>query len=385
MNAIEKLQYDFGQWYETSSISQFMHWWTSELKSFVPEKYKETIFSQSIDVFIVPVEGKIELWSKKGNEVTLHNNSESDLETENNQWWHKLQKIINEADGRQINVQYLLSDEDVLVRKVAFPQAAKENLDEVIGFELDKYVPFKADQVHLSYKIDKEKSNEDNVLLDLAVIPKQKLEHVIKQCEEKSVELNGLDVNLSKNNHEPQRLGVNLLPHENRKPKNYFNLKLNLLLMVLVFALIYFVMYTSLSIKQEKVERLTDINTKLQKQARQSKLLKKELKEVIVSSKFLQTTKAQNPVLVSILSELTAYLPEHTYISRFKIGQDAFEITGFSGNANSLVPLLNKSEKWYEPRIVGAISPDARTQKEKFTIKADLKEPQQEDEDVNNG
>lgn len=385
MNTIDKLQNDLSTWYETSSVGQFMRWWITELKSFVPEKHQDKLFPNAINVFLVHADEDIVVWCKNGNTFEKYSDAENETgrneADEKEQWWHQVQHIVNQADGKKVQVKFLLPNDQALVRKIALPEAAKENLDEVIGFELDKYVPFNADQVQLGYKIDKKNSNESKILMDLAVIPKQKVIDVLSLCDEKSISLDGIDVNLKDEGDTPQYLGVNLLPAEKRKTGDFFNLKLNLGLMVLLIGLIYFVMFTSLDNKQIKIDRLTEINSQLQKQARMSKLLRKELKEVIVSSKFLQNKKKDHPALVTMFSEVTSILPDHTYITRLKIGQESIEITGQSDNANSLVPKLDKSPHWFTPHVVGGIVPDPRTGKEKFTIKADLQEPQEETED----
>jgi general secretion pathway protein L len=375
MSTIDKLQNDLSNWYETSSVGQFMRWWKSELLSFVPEKYQQQLFPQAINIMLTQEQEEVVVWKNTVGDFVIEQ-----IEEEEVMWWHKIQHIINDAEGRRVNVIYLLPNNQALVRKIALPQAAKENLDEVIGFELDKYVPFKTEQVQLSYKIDKDNSNEDKIVLDLAVVPKQKVAEIIALAEEKSVELDALDVNIG-NTMQPRALGVNLLPPENRKERNYFNLKFNLALLFLLFVLIYFVMYTSVINKQEKVEQLTNINTELSKQAKKAKQLRKELKSVIVSSKFLNNKKNNNPSLVTILSDITNRLPEDTYITRLKVNKEKLELTGQSNSASNLVPELNKSSSWFQPEIVGGVTIDRRTKKEKFTIKALLKEPKIEGED----
>ena len=377
MSTIDKLQNELSNWYETSSVGQFLRWWKSELMSFVPEKYQQQLFPQPINILLTQEHDKVLVWKNADDSFILESSDDDD-----EMWWHKIQHIIKAAEGRRVNVVYLLSSKDALVRKIALPQAAKENLDEVIGFELDKYVPFKAEQVQLGYKIDQDNSNDDKIVLDLAVIPKQKVADVIALTEEKSIAIDALDVDIGEANR-PSALGVNLLPEENRKERNYFNLKLNLGLLLLLFVLTYFVLYTSVAHKQEKVEQLTNINAELSKQAKKAKLLRKELKSVIVSSKFLNNKKKDSPSLVNILQEMTTRLPEDTYITRLKVNTDKLELTGQSNNASSLVPELDKSSSWYEPEIVGGVTEDRRTKKEKFTIKALLKEPKTEDENDN--
>lgn len=386
MNTIDKLQNDLSDWYQTSSVGQFISWWTTQLKSFVPENYQEQWFSKPINVYLTQDDQEVTVWCRQGGDFEKYTGDKNEGKVEDaapdgiqEEWWHQVQHIINQADGQKVVVEYLLAKKEALVKKIALPGAAKDNLDEVIGFELDKYVPFSSDQVQLSYKIDKDKSDDSKILMDLAVIPKQKIIDVLTMCDEKSISLDGIDVNLMGDAGDPVYLGVNLLPSDKRKAKDYFNLKLNVGLMILLLGLIYFVMHTSIANKQNKIDRLTNINSVLQKEARRSKLLKKELKSVIVSSKFLQTKKSNHPALVTLLSEVTSILPNTTYVTRLKINQDTLEITGQSDNANSLVPKLDQSTNWYVPQI-GVITSDSRTKKEKFTIKAQLKEPQQEEE-----
>lgn len=377
MNAIEKLQNELYEGYEASSLSPFVRWWKTEIKSFIPKQYHEKLFPKAIEILLVQDNENVKVWNNINN--SYEQSAESDNEKEIlESWWKQVQNIINQADGKKVEVKYLLPNETALIRKIALPSGAKENLDEVIGFELDKYVPFSADQVQVSYKIDAENQDESKLLLDLVVIPKQNLVDVLNACDEKSIKLDGIDVNTASNKLSPKYIGVNLLPKDQRKVKDYFNLKLNAGLILILVALIYFIMHTSIENKKQKIENLTNINSELQKQAKESKLLKRELKSVIVSSKFLHNMKSDHPEVVTLLSEITSKLPDTTYLSKVKINQSTLEVSGLSDNANILIPILDKSTNWYVPQIKGSILPDSSTNKEKFTIEANLNEPQEE-------
>ena len=76
-------------------------------------------------------------------------------------------------------------------------------------------------------------------------------------------------------------------------------------------------------------------------------------------------------------------MPDDTYLTHLKVNQERVEIKGESDNANSLIPKLNVSKNWYTPEFIGAVVPNPRTNKEKFTIKAMLNEPQTEEENGN--
>ncbi len=72
------------------------------------------------------------------------------------------------------------------------------------------------------------------------------------------------------------------------------------------------------------------------------------------------------------MDELTQKIPINSYLSRIKIDNTGIELSGLSENANALVPVLNESTTWYEPKIVGNVMPDPRSGKERFTIQAGL-------------
>ena len=73
------------------------------------------------------------------------------------------------------------------------------------------------------------------------------------------------------------------------------------------------------------------------------------------------------------MKELTQKIPLNTYLTRIMIDQERIEVVGQSDNANSLVPILNQSDMWYEPQIIGNVTVEPRTGKEKFTIKSEFK------------
>jgi len=73
-----------------------------------------------------------------------------------------------------------------------------------------------------------------------------------------------------------------------------------------------------------------------------------------------------------MVHELNQKIPQNTYLSRIIIDNERMEVVGQSENANALVPILNESDTWYEPKIVGNVRPDPRSGKEQFTIKAEL-------------
>ena len=365
------------QWYRDSSIRAFVQWWTGELKQLVPEKYRQNIFPQSQAVYINQGDQETpKLWRYRQQEFAP---LPADDELQNDEWWHQINHYIADSDV-DVSTTYLLANQHAIVRNVTLPQAAIGDIDSVLAFELDKYVPFQADEAVFAWRQGPVDDGSEKVLILLAVIKKDILDNILEAINSKGVKLSGIDINMG-DDETPEPLGVNLLPVELRKKKDWSKWKLYGGLLLACVLMLSLVMYNSLDNKRAKIETLNEQVELLRKDARRAKLLENQLNQTITAANFLGNLKQQIPSRVLMVHELNQKIPQNTYLSRIIIDNERMEVVGQSDNANALVPILNESDTWYEPKIVGNVRPDPRSGKEQFTIKADLQPTTTEEAD----
>lgn len=368
---IEKITEPMMHWYHNSSIHAFFAWWSAELKSLVPEQYRKAMFPESVAVYVTDLDGKdsdVKIWqsSEDGLQKVTFDDS-----VKGKEWWHKLNHYLGISEV-ETEVTCLLPESEVLMRNVAMPIAIINDIDSVLSFELDKYIPFKAEDVVFSFRKGDVVEGSEKFPVMLTAIKKQQLNHLINLFETKGLQLSSIDVNLG-SAKQPEKLGVNLLPKEIRKKKDWTKIKWNAALSLAAILLLSFVMYSALDNKRAKIESLESQVAELKKDARRAKLLETQLNESIQAANFLGNLKENMPSRILMLNELTQKIPANTYLTRIMIDEARLEVVGQSDNANALVPILNKSSIWYEPQIIGNVTQDARTGKEKFTIKSELK------------
>ncbi|MCX7544081.1 PilN domain-containing protein [Marinicella gelatinilytica] len=365
---LENLINPINQWYRDSSIRAFVQWWTTELKQLVPEDYRKNIFPEAQSVYINQGDQEVPLlWRHQNHEFKP---LPKDSHLQNDDWWHQLNHYIADSDV-DISTTYLLAGKHAIVRNVTLPQAAIGEIDSVLAFELDKYVPFRADEAVFAWRQGPVDDGSEKVLILLAVIKKDILDNVLEAINSKGVRLSGIDINMA-SDEAPEPLGVNLLPTELRKKKDWSKWKLYGGLVAACFLLLSLVMYNSLENKKAKINVLNEQVELLRKDARRAKLLENQLNQTIAAANFLGNLKQKIPSRVLMIHELNEKIPQNTYLSRVIIDNERMEVVGQSDNANALVPILNESETWYEPKIVGNVRPDPRSGKEQFTIKAEL-------------
>jgi len=378
MTAIaEKILKPIQDWYQTSTIKEFSDWWMGELKTFIPDQYQQQLFERSRTLLLTSAEDEVALWWQNQGSSVPYEGKENTVQDD---WWHQVNhaQADEELDTR---VLYLLNEGDCLIRTVALPTAALSDLESVLTFEMDKYVPYPANEVVFDYQIEKVQEGMEKTPVKLAVVHKKTIDRVYKNISSKGINLAGIDINVGQT-EQPQALGVNLLDPKLRKQKDWTLLRFNLILAVMAIALLVFVMYNSIHNKEQKLESLSVEVDELKKQARTARALETLLADSIQAANFLNTQRGFSPQIMSMVTELTGNIPENTYLTRIMINEERIEMVGQSDNANALVPILNNSSQWYTPQVSGQILPDPRTGKEKFTIKADLKRQDEEDEDA---
>ena len=65
-------------------------------------------------------------------------------------------------------------------------------------------------------------------------------------------------------------------------------------------------------------------------------------------------------------------LPDNTYLEKLAIEGDRLLLIGLSPEASALVAKLEGSKLWKSPALSGALQPDPRTRRDRFSLTAEL-------------
>lgn len=103
-------------------------------------------------------------------------------------------------------VVLVLDLRQVLAQCISLPLAATRNLREVLNYEIDKYTPYTAEQVHFVARVVRQRP--PNAEIELVAIARQRLDALLVACRQRSLPLLAIDVQGS----DGQCLGVDLLP-----------------------------------------------------------------------------------------------------------------------------------------------------------------------------
>ncbi len=100
--------------------------------------------------------------------------------------------------------------------------------------------------------------------------------------------------------------------------------------------------------------------------------LREQVAETSEASSFLTRRRAEAPLAVELLADVTKTLPDDTYLDRLVINQDGVAMQGKSHNAQQLIEVINKSEVFDKAEFRGSTRLDHASGLEIFEVNAQV-------------
>ena len=131
-------------------------------------------------------------------------------------------------------------------------------------------------------------------------------------------------------------------------------------------------MWQVLDNRRAAADAFEDASRPVIAQARAASAQRQRLTALIEGMQFLEAQRAARPTMVEILDELSQRLPDSTYLEKLAVENDRLLLIGLSSEASALVGQLEGSPLWRSPALTGALQPDPRSRRDRFTLTASL-------------
>jgi general secretion pathway protein L len=355
-------------------MHQFMRWWLNELAGLFPASWRALFAEGQSRVLYVFGPDVLELrLEESGHEVLL---ASLPLDADRD-----LSARIDAALGTHRVERprwLLLPGTQLLRRRITLPAAAIERLRDVVAHELDRQTPFRADQVVYDARVLGVHDASQMAQVELLVLPRDKLEAALAPLGSVADQLSGVDVRDEGSHDAGSReqagrpLHCNLLPLERRQSPDHRAMWLHLgLAAIAVIALLFALEHTLDNRRAALAQLESEVNARHQ-QARLVGALGRQFEEAADGANFLTRTRAAKPPMLAVLADISARIPDNTYLERFSEQEGQIYLTGQSEDAPSLVAKLQSSTLLRAPALSGSVQPDAATKRDRFTLVAEL-------------
>lgn len=363
LDAIKPVTTKWTARYRRSPLPAFFAWWKAELVGCLPSGL-QTWFQDRRETWFASVDEHELRLLREGTEEPL---ARFALDQEPEALRADLLQLIGQEPHPDRRLILAVPAGAVLLRTLQFPSAVEPNLPQVLAFEMDRQTPFKADQVYFDYRATASASGKQ-LHVDLALTPRATLDGMVERAKVLGLPLDGADI--TDEGQAPRRHGFNLLPDSARARRSNPQLRLNLILGAATALLLIMAMQQSVANREQALESLRAKVDETRVEARAVTALRNQLNTAVDGAGYLTQRKLQSPSVLRVLGDLSARLPDETWLERMSFRTGGLEVAGQSDEATRLIALLQDSRVLSGPTFMGQISPDVRTRKERFTLSA---------------
>ena len=349
-------------------VKRFFRWWKRELSFLVPEKIKPLINDKQGFIIVTPESNQLVL--------TYRCNGQSDqLATlDRNEAGLAYYKALLEKDERltKANVILRLTSQYAIQKELSLPSAAKENLHQVIAYELDRYTPFKAEQVYFAVKTLEGMNEPGQIRVMLIVTPREILDGLFEDIKAMGLSPLLADYEGSANDLDQLDESYNLLPERLRQKTAKLPRLIHSALITLTGLLLLAVLAMPIWFQYKTVNALQIKTNALEKDAKKVKALQKDIDAVIDETRQLIEEKSATPEMIVMLNTLSSLIKDDTWLSYAQYSDGHLQIQGESPAASTLIAVLEASELFNNARFASPVTQDSISKLERFQITVDV-------------
>jgi general secretion pathway protein L len=349
-------------------FKRFFRWWKRELSFLVPEKIKRLVNDKQGFVIVAP----------EGNQLVLsywcNGQSEPLATLDRNESGLTHYKILQEKDERltKANVILRLTSQYAIQKELGLPSAAKENLYQVITYELDRYTPFKAEQVYFAAKLLDGVNEPGQIRVMLILTTREILDGLFEDIKAMGLSPLLADYEGSANNLDDLDDSYNLLPERLRQKTAKIPRLIHTALITLTCLLLTAVIAMPIWFQYKTVKALQIKTDALEKDAKKVKALQKDIDAVIDETRQLIVEKSATPEVIVMLNTLSSLIKDDTWLSYAQYSDGHLQIQGESPAASTLIAVLEASDLFVNARFASPVTQDSISKLERFQITVDV-------------
>ncbi len=256
-----------------------------------------------------------------------------------------------------------------LVREVTLPLAAAENLRQVLAFEMERQTPLRAEDVYYDYTVLERNPNEQQMKLRVGVVPRHVVDHAL-------LPVKGWDLE-----HQLERPGGDGVGDSgvdftflSSRYRTRLTTRLVPTLVVANVLLLAAVVFVPLSQQSETLRELENELAVTKRKANATLAIQDRIAQLRAEAEFLTQRSVGHLPVVELLEELSALLPDSTWLFRLEIKDGKVQLQGTSVAASSLIATLEESEHLANVRFISPVLREANTGRERFHLSADIAE-----------
>ena len=349
----------------------FWSWWTNELAQLVPEALSPQ--GRLARLPLLAVEGDAVVCIAPGSAATAADAARVDTSAMDAvRARSALRTLLERAGESRGRARLALAREEALVRRVTLPLATEENLAQVLGFEMDRLTPFRAEDVYHDARVLSRDATAGTLVAVLAVARRDVVDSRLQRLRELGVSVQGVSLR-----DEPAHPGapLDLLPAAQRGEGDTRTERiLRRSLFAAVAMLLFAVLFLPIWQKRETVIALNPLVAKAAQDAQATDAIAREVERQIADYNFLLAKKHGAYPTLAYLEEVSRLLPDHTWVQELQIKNTGktreLQIQGETNSSAKLLETLAQSALLQDVNSRGTVTRGSVPGSERFMMTA---------------
>lgn len=324
-------------------LGGFLAWWRDELSALVPARLRAWWTESEHALFVGFDASQVTIERLDGGQrkallsVSLGDDGHREQRA---RIAGELRQKLTSAGESNARLLLCLAADRVFRRTVSVPLALEENLRQALGFELDRYTPFKPEYVYFDFRVTARDAVQRRLTLDLAVVRRQEVDSLRARALELGLQPRAAALAEDAISH---RTPLNFLPATTGAPTKpsrlWWRLGLGLLALALLATLL------AIPILQKRASAISLMLPLAQAKAGalEANALRDRLDSLVAENNLLPDKKWSSPSIIIILDELALRLKDDTYLNQFDFDGKTVTLQGESDAAADLVEVLEAS------------------------------------------
>jgi len=266
------------------------------------------------------------------------------------------------ARSKKYLLELSLDNRQALHLQHAFPEAVRDDIKQVVSYQLDRLTPFSADAAYFDAQIARHDKIKKEVVADIYVSPTAAIEKIFDKL--RSVGIPEVDVVSTRNGTVSLRNGLESTQADT-EANSWSRIPLYFFIAALAISLAAPIVY-----KQRRVDQLTIATNELKQGASSQLEIRDKLLAAEEALAFLHERRKNSPVALDVVERLSAEIPKHTWLGRLELEGRHIQIRGESNKALTLIDTLEESKYFSKVSFKSPVTRSKDSGKDKFHIQA---------------
>jgi general secretion pathway protein L len=336
------------------ALQNALRWWLGELASFVPEALRQRVAGLRSRTVLVDDGAGLMLWRETGRERGAMG---------------RLHHRLRAAHQQPLDVVLRLPAERALRVAASLPLAAERNLDQVIGFEFERLLPFRRSESYYTHRILMRDKTARSLQIELTALPRAEVDGAVQEAARAGLHVASVEIPAAAVGDTPSLIALEKRGQEGARSRGRLVLTtLAAIVLVLAAAAVVLPFWQAEQTRDQLAARLTAARGEAELSAKLQNQIAAQLRD----QNFLVDRRQHMPTVTQLLDVLTRLTPDDTWLTELQLNGSDIRLTGEAGSATGLLGLIAQAPDFRNTAFHSPVVQDPKLGRERFDLGAQI-------------